>query len=170
MQYQFQDGRVVTAREFIPTDFDSMLAMFQSLSKEALQFGLPPYDRPRLERWISGLGGGILLLVFDRNKVVGTALVYGDTRVRLKGVGHLVIYIHQDYQGQGLGTFLTKELLEVARTRGFHRLGLEVVADNAGAIKAYERAGFVVEGRLKDAFFGDDGRYHDQLVMGIVLT
>jgi RimJ/RimL family protein N-acetyltransferase len=32
----------------------------------------------------------------------------------------------------------------------------------------YERAGFLREGRLKDAFFGDDGKYHDELVMGIL--
>jgi len=170
MQHKLKDSRVITAREFIPTDFDNMVAMFQSLSKEALRFGLPPYDRPRLERWITGLGEGILLLAFDRDKVVGAAMVFGGTRARLKGVGQLVIYIHQDYQSRGLGTFLTKELLEGARRRGFHRVGLEVVADNAGAIKAYERAGFVIEGRLKDAFFGDDGIYHDQLVMGVILT
>jgi putative acetyltransferase len=46
---------------------------------------------------------------------------------------------------------------------------LEVVADNAGAIKAYERAGFLHEGRMKEAFLDDDGKYHDQLIMGIIL-
>jgi len=46
---------------------------------------------------------------------------------------------------------------------------LGVVADNVNAVKTYERTGFVVEGRLKDAFFGHDGRYRDQLIMGIIL-
>ena len=115
------------------------------------------------------MGGGLLLLGLDRDKVVAASMVYGQARSRLRGVGVLVIYVHQDYQRQGLGTFLTRALLEGAKARGFHRVGLEVVADNAGAVKAYERAGFTVEGRLKDAFFGDDGRYHDQLVMGVIL-
>jgi RimJ/RimL family protein N-acetyltransferase len=44
-----------------------------------------------------------------------------------------------------------------------------VVADNVPAIKAYERAAFVQEGRLKDAFLDDSGKYHDQLVMGVIL-
>jgi RimJ/RimL family protein N-acetyltransferase len=122
-----------------------------------------------LERWISGLGGGILLLAFDRDKVVAVAMIYGRDLTRLKGIGELVIYVHQDYQGQGLGSFLTQELLRGARSRGFHRVGLEVVADNMRAVRVYERAGFATEGRLRDAFFGDDERYHDQLVMGIIL-
>ena len=160
---------MVTVREFRPDDFDDMLGMFQTLSEEALRFGLPPYDRPRLERWVTGLGGGILLLAITQAKVVGVAMVFGRGLPGLRGVGEFVIYLHQDYHGQGLGTFLTKEILKEAKSRGFHRVGLEVVADNAAAVKAYERAGFLREGRLKDAFFGDDGRYHDQLVMGIIL-
>jgi RimJ/RimL family protein N-acetyltransferase len=150
-------------------DIENMVAMFESMSKEALRFGLPPYDRPRLERWVAGLEGGVLLLALDRDRVVGVAMVFGRQALRLRGVGEFVIYLHQDYQGQGLGTHLTRVILQEARSRGFHRVGLEVVAENAAAIKVYQRAGFSVEGRLKDAFFGDDGKYHDQLIMGVVL-
>ena len=134
-----------------------------------MHFGRPPYDRPRLERWVSGLGAGFLLLALDKDKVVGTAIVFGGTLNRLRGIGELVIYLHQAYQGQGLATFLTRMLLDSARSRGFHRVGLEVVADNVRATKVYERTGFVVEGKLKDAFFGDDQMYHDELVTGVIL-
>ena len=97
MQYPFKDGRIITVREFAPGDFDNMVNMFQNLNKVALRFGLPPYDRPRLERRISGLGGGILLLGLDRDKVVAASMVYGRPRSRLRGVGELVIYVHQEY-------------------------------------------------------------------------
>jgi RimJ/RimL family protein N-acetyltransferase len=169
LQCDLKDGRKITVREFRPADFDAVLVMFQDFSEEALQFGLPPYDRPRLERWISGLGGGILLLALERSEVVGVAMVFGRASARLKGIGELVIYIHQGYQGKGLGTFLAKALVDGSRSRGFHRIGLEVVADNVAAVKVYESAGFLSEGRLKDAFFGGDGRYHDALIMGIIL-
>ena len=169
MDYRLKDGVMVSLREFKAEDFDDMLAMFQSLNEKALQYGLPPYDRPRLERWVLGLGGGVLLLAWCRSKVVGVAMIFGRVHPRFKGVGEFVIYLHQDYHNQGLGTFLTKTILEQARGRQFHRVGLEVVSDNTGAVRAYEKAGFVVEGRLRDAFYGDDERYHDQLVMGIVL-
>jgi len=169
MDYRLKDGRVVTVRPFKPGDFEAMLAMFQSLSAEALRFGLPPYDRARLERWISGLEGGILLLAFDGRNVVGVVMIFGRGRARFRGIGEFVTYIHQDFQSEGLGTFLARTILQEAKAKGFHRVSLEVVADNTGAIKAYERAGFLHEGRMKDGFLDDNGKYHDQLIMGIIL-
>jgi len=164
-----KNGRAVTIRSYKSDDFEAMVSMFQQLSKEALHYGLPPYDRPRLERWISGLDGGTLLLVLDGHSVIGVAAIFGASNPRLKGVGEFVTYIHQDYHGKGLGTFLTRTILEEAKRKRFHRVTLQVVADNVPAVKAYERAGFVHEGRLKEAFLDDDGKYHDQLVMGIIL-
>ena len=169
LSFRLKDGRPVTIRRLRDDDLDGLVAMFASLSKEALQFGLPPYDRPRLERWVTGLGGGVILLALDGTNVIGVAMVFGRVMSRLRGVGEFVIYVHQDYQHQGLGTFLTKTVLEEAKKKGFHRVGLEVVADNTAAVKAYKRAGFAIEGRLRDAFFGDDGVYHEQLVMAIIL-
>jgi RimJ/RimL family protein N-acetyltransferase len=110
-----------------------------------------------------------MLLALDRDRVVGMVTILGPQHARLKGVGEFATYIHQDYHGKGLGTFITKTILEEAKRKGFHRVTLRVVADNIPAIKAYERAGFVQEGRLKDAFLDDDGKYHDDLVMGIIL-
>jgi len=164
-----KDGRNITVRSYRSEDFEALLAMFQQISKEALQFGLPPYDRARLERWMSGLYGGIMLLALDEERVVGLAVIFGTWHPRLKGIGEFFTYIHQDYHAKGLGTFLARTILEEVKHKGFHKVTLRVVADNASAIKAYERAGFVQEGRLRDAFLDDDGKYHDQLVMGIIL-
>ncbi len=60
-------------------------------------------------------------------------------------------------------------IVEEAKSKGFHRITLRVVADNVPAIKAYKHVGFIEEGRLKDAFLDDHGIYHDELVMGIIL-
>ena len=169
MDFAMQDGRVVSVRPYGPEDFEGLVLMFQRLSKEALRYGLPPYDRPRLERWGADLRGGTMLLALDGKRVVGVAVIFGPWNPRVKGVGEFVTYVHQDFHGKGLGTFLTKTILEEGRRKGFHRISLQVVADNVPAIKAYEKAGFVLEGRLRDAFLDDDGKYHDQLVMGVIL-
>ena len=169
MDFRLTDGRPITIREFEPADLDGMVQMFQAMSKEALQFGLPPYDRPRLERWVTGLGGGVLLVAIDKATVVGVAMVFGRPHPRFKGIGEFVIYLHQEYHNQGLGSFLTRVIIQEVRRKGFHRVGLEVVADNSAAVRVYEKAGFVIEGRLRHAFYGEDGTYRDQLVMGCVL-
>lgn len=167
--FKLKDGRAVSIRSFERDDFEGLVAMFQGLSAEALQFGSPPYDRPRLERWASNLESKILFIALDGKRVVGVATIVGSALYRLKGIGTFATYIHQDYQNQGLGTQLTSSILEEARKKNFHRVSLEVVADNAAAVRAYEKAGFVREGRMKDAFFGGDRKYHDNLTMGIIL-
>jgi RimJ/RimL family protein N-acetyltransferase len=80
-----------------------------------------------------------------------------------------LIYLHQDYHKVGLGTAMTRSIVELASEERLHRIGLSVVADNEIAIRVYEKVGFVVEGVLRDAYFGDDGRYHDEVHMGLIL-
>ena len=48
-----------------------------------------------------------------------------------------------------------------------HRLSVRVVEYNTRAIRAYQKCGFVVEGREREAAFVD-GIWHDDVVMGIV--
>ncbi len=40
-------------------------------------------------------------------------------------------------------------------------------SSNPGAIRAYEKAGFVHEGRMREAFYRDN-EYSDKVVMGIL--
>ena len=69
--------------------------------------------------------------------------------------------------GQGLGS----EAIRLALAYGFdhldlRRVSLTVLADNARAIAAYTRCGFVVEGRFRDSLLRD-GAWHDDLSMAI---
>jgi RimJ/RimL family protein N-acetyltransferase len=96
---------------------------------------------------------------------VGHLQIFVSTLPRLKGIGELIIYLHQDYLNKGLGTQMMTFALELARRKGLHRVFLEVVKDNTRAVHLYMKMGFVVEGILKDAYFGVDGRYHDMLLM-----
>ena len=61
------------------------------------------------------------------------------------------------------------ELVALARTEGLHRIGLSVIADNKLAIHLYEKFDFKSEGLKKDAYFGEDGKYHDELMMGLII-
>ncbi len=71
-------------------------------------------------------------------------------------------------RGQGYGTDAMVALLRyLFHQRNLHRVALSVIAGNDRAIRAYEKVGFVAEGRLRDDLFFD-GAYHDQLVMSIL--
>jgi RimJ/RimL family protein N-acetyltransferase len=72
------------------------------------------------------------------------------------------------YRGRGYGTEAIELVLGLAFDGlGLHRLGLEVLAINARAQSIYENVGFVVEGRLREAFLDGD-RWCDGVLMGLL--
>lgn len=69
---------------------------------------------------------------------------------------------------QGYGRDVMKLMLRYGfQSLNLHRIYLQVYADHPRGIKAYENAGFVREGCLRqDAF--RDGEYHDILIMAVL--
>ncbi|HWH36625.1 MAG TPA: GNAT family protein [Candidatus Limnocylindrales bacterium] len=74
----------------------------------------------------------------------------------------------RDAWNRGLGTESTELMLRHAFERlGLHRVGLTVFSFNQRAIRAYEKAGFRLEGRMREAV-ERDGRYWDEVQMGVL--
>ena len=70
--------------------------------------------------------------------------------------------------GQGYGTEAAELMLWLAFDRiGLHRVGLSVFEFNERAIGSYEKVGFQVEGRDREAI-SRDGQRWDELTMGIL--
>lgn len=155
---------------FQSQDKDKLIEMYESLSSDAVRWGMPPYTRERPEEgWFRNLQNITAIVAFYEDKIVGHAQIFKFPHPRRKGTADLVMYIHQDFQGVGLGTAMLAKLIELAKKEGLHRIGLQVVADNKPAIQLYQKMRFKVEGVLKDAYFGEDGKFHDMLVMGLLL-
>jgi RimJ/RimL family protein N-acetyltransferase len=72
--------------------------------------------------------------------------------------------------GRGYGTEITRLVVDHALdTVGLHRLELQVYAFNPRAQRVYEKCGFQVEGRRRDALLWDGERV-DVIDMGILRT
>jgi RimJ/RimL family protein N-acetyltransferase len=101
-------------------------------------------ERPAGDDW-EHVGAAGLTNLDWRNRSVEIGLFIGEPGQR----------------GQGLGTDVTRVLCDHAfATLNLHRVWLRVFADNARAVRVYERVGFVLEGRQRDADYRD-GRYRD---------
>ncbi len=98
--------------------------------------------------------------------VVGRVVLWGiDSHNRL---GHLGISLGAEHRGRGYGTDACRVLLRYAFVdRGLHRVQLEVLASNTGAIRAYEKAGFVVDGVLRESGWVR-GRFEDEVIMSVL--
>lgn len=74
----------------------------------------------------------------------------------------------KSYWDQGYGTEVMMLLLKIGfSTLNLHRIYLRVFEDNPRAIRSYEKAGFVHEGRQRQAEY-HDGSFHDVLFMSVL--
>lgn len=79
-----------------------------------------------------------------------------------------ILLADRSLYGQGIGTEATRLIVDHGFAGlGLHRIELEVFDFNPRAQRAYEKAGFVLEGRRRDALLWD-GAFHDSLLMSIL--
>jgi len=107
---------------------------------------------------------GISLL--DDRLIGATGLHQIDPRNRSAMFG--IVIGEKDEWGHGYGTEVTRLVAAHGfATLNLHRIWLEVFADNLRGIRAYENAGFVREGVLRQSDWRD-GRWHDTVLMSLL--
>lgn len=166
---KLKDNREVTIKFLTVEDKERLFQLFSSMSDAALKWSMAPYSMEVIQRWISNLQNLISLTAEYKDRFVGYASIYMFQRSRRRGVGDLLVYLHQDFHNVGLGTAMTEKLLQLAKKERMHKIELQVVADNRAAIHLYEKFSFKIEGVSRESFLGSDGKYHDMLHMGLIL-
>lgn len=85
--------------------------------------------------------------------IVGMAGLHVGSGKKRHG-GEIGMLVDEGWQRRGVGTSLLAALLDLADNYlGLSRVELEVVADNEPAIRLYERHGFELEGRKRQAIW-----------------
>ena len=81
------------------------------------------------------------IVVYDNGKPVGGGAIrrYDDENVELKRV-----FVHNEYQGQGIGSRLVSLLIEWAAQLGYRRMILETGELLAESCAVYKKLGFAV--------------------------
>lgn len=131
---------------------------------------LYPISEYEHERWIESVTvnpDNKLFAICFEDKCIGT--------IGLKNFDHvnrnaeLFISIGaEEAKNCGGGADAVKTLVDYCFMHlNIHRIYLHVFESNKRAIRCYEKAGFIIEGRLKDHHFAK-GKYEDVLVMGRV--
>jgi aminoglycoside 6'-N-acetyltransferase len=101
-------------------------------------------------------------------EVVGAIQYHEENEPMYRHAG-MDIYLTASRHGQGLGTEALRVLARyLFEERGHHRLTIDPAADNAGAIRAYEKLGFRRVGIMRKYERGPDGVWHDGLLMDML--
>ncbi|HEY5457077.1 MAG TPA: GNAT family protein [Acidothermaceae bacterium] len=122
----------------------------------------------RLARAIdSDAPGDAVSLVIDADGIAvgGASLFDFDFLARHAEAG---VSLVQHARGRGIGTAAVIQLVEFGFVRhNLRRIHLQAIASNIAAIRAYEKAGFVIEGRQRQHAWVR-GTYEDIVRMGIL--
>jgi dethiobiotin synthetase len=90
----------------------------------------------------------------------------GDPEYRHAGID---LALHPAWHGRGLGPDAIRTVARhLLAQRGHHRLTIDPAAANTAAIRSYERVGFRPVGVMRAYERGDDGTWHDGLLMDLL--
>ncbi|MFD5429290.1 GNAT family N-acetyltransferase [Streptomyces sp. NPDC127084] len=167
-------GTRVLLRPVTADDLPALLPMFHDPEASRLTGNHAADDGPdeaRLRKWYATRGeqdDRLDLAVVDR----ATGNVVGEVVLNLWDQGNescnFRICLVPGTYGKGLGTEATRLIVGYGfEELGLHRVSLEVYAFNPRARRAYEKAGFVAEGVLRDALLWEGERV-DATVMSIL--
>jgi ribosomal protein S18 acetylase RimI-like enzyme len=138
------------------------------LAREPDEMALPPIEAALT----TALARGLALSAWKGDAIAGEihASRLGPRQFD-RNLTDLTVAVHPDVQGQGVGAALFEALFAEAATLTpkIERIELMCREGNLGALRLYQRLGFVIEGRFTRRVRLADGTIEDDLAMAKVL-
>ena len=159
-------GPRVTLRPVVPADAAGLAAI---LATPEVARWWPAYDLARVEaEYLVAEEDVIVFSILVGERLVGLIQASEENEPEFRHAG-LDLFLDPAVHGQGLGPEAIRALIRhLIDARGHHRLTIDPAADNAQAIRAYEKVGFRLVGRLRRYQRFPDGSWRDGLLMELL--
>lgn len=143
---------------------------------EVIEYSLSAFQSMQTEKQIHQWFAGTLqdqkslnlgIFTIDTNELIGYAGLAGISTTNQSGE-YFILIGQKAYWGKGVGTAVTRQILAVGFSAyQLNRIMLTVSEGNVGGLIAYAKAGFVEEGRMREAC-KRNGRFHDKIMMSVL--
>jgi aminoglycoside 6'-N-acetyltransferase len=158
-------GERVLLRPLTPADVPAVAAI-QAQPGVARWWGEPREED--LREKVDGTERVAAFAIELDGKVIGLIQYHEEEDPMYRHAG-IDLFISEHAHGQGLGTDAVRTLASyLIRERGHHRLVIDPAADNAAAIRAYEKVGFRPVGLMRQYERLPGGDWHDGLLMDLL--
>ena len=146
-QIKARNGKSVMLRPILPEDTKREFEMFSRFSETSSYyrfFGIKRVEKPKDVWEFTHIDYdkdmAIIALFEDKEIGVGRICGYGEK-------AEFAIIIEDDWQGEGVGSEVTKLIIQVAKDMGFKSLFGEILTENKKGISFLESMGFRLERR-----------------------
>jgi aminoglycoside 6'-N-acetyltransferase len=110
----------------------------------------------------------VFVIVDRAGAVIGAIQWWEQTDPDYRHAG-VDLFVHPAVHNRGYGTDAVRTLCRhLFDDVGFHRIVIDPSADNAAAIRCYEKVGFRRVGVMREYERGADGTWHDGLLMDLL--
>ncbi|MFF0559299.1 GNAT family N-acetyltransferase [Streptomyces sp. NPDC004266] len=110
------------------------------------------------------------LTILHHGRIVGMIQWYSEEEPDYRHAG-IDLFLDPSVHGKGLGTDAVRTLARhLIDDLGHHRLVIDPAADNGAAIRCYEKVGFRRVGVMRQYERGEDGTWHDGLLMDLLAS
>ncbi|MFG2819448.1 GNAT family N-acetyltransferase [Kitasatospora sp. NPDC048365] len=167
-------GKLVRLRELRESDLPRLADWWRDPALAVQQVTGPVHPQPdgalaeMFRSWSRNTGSdlGLSVETVETRELAGHITLYGANPKDRAAT--LAIVMGPPFQDRGLGTDALRTTIGYAFNElGLNRVELTVNSYNARAIAAYARAGFVEEGRRREAVYRSGG-WHDQVLMSVL--
>jgi aminoglycoside 6'-N-acetyltransferase len=142
------------------------VAAIQAEPGVASRWGEPIEEDLRAK--VAGAEGVVPFAIELEGEIVGLIQYHEEEDPMYRHAG-IDLFLSEHVQGRGLGTDAVRTMARhLIRERGHHRLVIDPAADNAAAIRAYEKAGFRPVGVMRQYERLPGGDWHDGLLMELL--
>jgi aminoglycoside 6'-N-acetyltransferase len=159
-------GRSIVLRPLRANDVERV-AEIQAEPGVARWWGPP--NEEELCRQADGSDDEAKALAIERQgELVGLIQYHEENEPDFRHAG-IDVFLTERAQGHGLGTDAVRTLARyLIDERGHHRLTIDPAADNAAAIRVYEKVGFRTVGVMREYWRSQDGTWRDSLLMDLL--
>jgi len=147
-------------------DVVERVAEIQAEPGVARWWGLP--DEAQLRRQAEGVEDEKAFAIETDGQLVGLIQYYEENEPDFRYAG-IDVFLTERVHGLGLGTDAVRTLARyLIHERGHHRLTIDPAAENAVAIRTYEKVGFRAVGIMREYWRSPDGTWRDGLLMDLL--
>ncbi len=103
----------------------------------------------------------------ENDKAIGLVGLY-QINYHVRSAEFRILIGDKTYWGKGIGTECAKAIIDYAfKNINLNKVWLGVSEENLGAVKSYEKSGFVFEGKLRKEIYRNN-KYYDAIRMSIL--